>query len=316
MSLFSGWNQLTTGLNQVSANLSGFNNAFSTVTGNLNQAVSQAVQQFNSSSIGQTVNTVRGLNEDINRLLSAGGLTVNNVGTNQRMISNAFQGVSTGASPAARQTSPAIAVQDIQRSDVTNPGDWRVSLSVPSVIAGGPVLEPLSRTGNRMVFPFTPSVLLQNEANYTSISPTHTNYPYQAYQSSSVSAITITGDFVNENQEDGEYYIAVIHFLRTMTKMFYGNGDNLGNPPLTSRLNGYGRHVLNDIPVVITNFSMDLQPAVDYIECNIGGESNYVPVESMITVTCVPNYSRRAVSQFNLNEFAKGAYVGAGQGFI
>lgn len=267
-------------------------------------------------SIIQKINAVAGLSENINNLLNAGGLNIRNVGTNRRMISNAFQGIGSGASPARKKLTPAIAAQEVNRGDITEPGDWRVSLAIPGVIAGGPILKPFERTGNKMVFPFTPSILFQHSASYSTISPTHTNFPYYAYQNSQINEIVITANFVNENAQDGEYYIAVLHFLRTMTKMFYGEGENAGNPPLLSRLNGYGKHVLNDIPVVITNFTLDMPQEVDYIECIIDGKTNYVPTDSTISVSCAPNYSRRAVAGFNLKEYAEGKFVGQGQGFI
>jgi hypothetical protein len=230
------------------------------------------------------------------------------------MISNAFQNVSSGASPDKKKFAPAVAAPDVGRADNATESDWRVSLEVPSVIAGGPILEPLSNTGNRLIFPFTPTILFQHTANYSTITPTHTNYPYYAYQNSQVNEITITGSFVNENDEDAKYFIASLHFLRTMTKMFYGEGESAGNPPLLSILRGYGLHVLNDIPVVITNFTLDMPQEVDYIKCEVAGETNYVPTDCTITVSCAPNYSRRAISRFNLKEFAEGKFVR--QGFI
>lgn len=316
MAIFSGWNQLTSSLNQASNNLIGFNNAFSTVTGNLNRAVAQAADQFNQSGIGQAISTVRSLTENIDSVFNPGNLNTGNVGTNRRMISNALQGVTAGARPQQRTITPARAVQDVNQGSATDPGEWRVSLSVPSVIAGGPVLSPLAKTGNKMIFPFTPTILFQQTANYSTVTPTHTNYPYYAYQNSQVNEITITGSFVNENNEDGQYFIAVVHFLRTMTKMFYGDGENAGNPPLISRLNGYGLHVLNNIPVVITNFSLDMPQEVDYIECSVDGEINRVPADCILTVSCAPNYSRRTTAGFDLKKFANGGFVRQGQGFI
>jgi hypothetical protein len=258
-------------------------------------------------------NIINSLDASINNSFNTGSFSVDSVGRDIRMISNAEQDVKAGATPDTPRIAPAVAVQDITRPDAEST-DWRVSLAVPSVIASSPILEPLRQTGSRMIFPFTPTVLLQQEANYSTITPTHSNYPYHAYQNSQVAAITITGEFVNENEEDGQYYIAVLHFLRTMTKMFYGEGENSGNPPLLSRLNGYGKYVLNDIPVVITNFNLDLPQEVDYIETRVGGEINYVPTSSMITVTCAPNYSRRSLAGFNLKKFADGGFIG--QGFI
>jgi len=208
---------------------------------------------------------------------------------------------------------------------VTDASDWRVSISVPEIIREqGDILAPLKEasgsssfnTGNRMIFPFNPTVLLSHSANYSQIQPTHTNYPYNAYESSQIDAITITGEFYQENENDAKYWIACLHFLRTATKMFYGDSNPLGNPPVVCRLNGYGKHVLNDIPVVITNFTTDLPVDVDYIQCTVNGMTNYVPTQSSITVTLQPQYARRSQSGFSLNQYAAGGHINGPEGFV
>lgn len=208
---------------------------------------------------------------------------------------------------------------------ITDSSDWRVSISVPEVIlASGDILAPLRdssgssawKTGNKMIFPFNPTVLLSHSANYAEVHPTHTNYNYNAYENSKVDAITITGEFFQENENDAKYWIACLHFLRTATKMFYGNSNPLGNPPVVCRLNGYGKHVLNNIPVVITNFTTDLPVDVDYIQCTINGLINYVPTQSSITVTLQPQYARRSQSGFSLNQYASGGHINGDEGFI
>ena len=229
-----------------------------------------------------------------------------------------------GASNRNRTISRAIIAADNSTSD---PDDWRVSISVPDPLLNeGDILAPLRaetngnaafNTGNRMVFPFNPTVLLSHSANYSQISPTHTNYPYNAYENSQVDAITLTGEFYQENEDDALYWIACLHFLRSATKMFYGNSTPVGNPPIVCRLNGYGKHVLNNIPVVITNFTTDLPTDVDYIQAKMpDGRVNYVPAQSSITVTLQPQYARRSASGFSLNEFAAGTHVGGPEGFV
>jgi hypothetical protein len=223
-----------------------------------------------------------------------------------------------GIQPGAESVTPNEAIaQVVDPGGVDNRNnDWRVSLSLPEQLAGGPVLAPIASAG-KMVFPFNPTILFGNSANYSQVHPTHTNYVYNAYQNSQVSEITINGEFFNESVDDCRYWIAVIHYLRTMTKMFYGEGPLSGNPPLIARLNGYGKHVLNNIPVVITNFTTDLPNDVDYIPVNVDGELNYVPSQSLVTVTCAPQYSRRIQSTFNLKSFAAGGFVKNGtSGFI
>jgi len=208
---------------------------------------------------------------------------------------------------------------------VSDASDWRVKISVPEILHdGSEILAPLKEasgssafnTGNAMVFPFNPTVILSHSANYSQVQPTHTNYAYNAYENSQVDAITITGEFYQENENDARYWIACLHFLRSATKMFYGDSNPLGNPPVVCRLNGYGKHVLNHMPVVITNFTTDLPVDVDYIQCTVQGQPNYVPVQSAITVTLQPQYARRSQSGFSLNNFTKGGFVNGPEGFV
>jgi len=193
--------------------------------------------------------------------------------------------------------------------------DWRVRLSVPSTFAGSPLLKPLAETGG-MIFPYTPQVLINTRANYNAISPIHSNYSYFAYQNSEVSEMTITGDFLIENALEGEYWIGVVHYLRSATKMAYGNTSNQGAPPPVVRLNGYGDYVFKNVPVIITNFTVQLDPNVDYIQIGMGANGSWVPTSSTVSVTVQPIYSRRQVTQFSLDGFVRGDYVLGGKGFI
>lgn len=227
------------------------------------------------------------------------------------------EGVPAGANPVPKKESVAKAKEPISAITEDFEDDWRVRLTVPRELNSSSVIRPLfEMTNGKMVFPFNPTVLLGHSANYDSIQPVHTNYPFYAYQSSQVDQFTISGSFVSENQADARYWIAVVHFLRTMTKMFYGNGNNVGKPPMMSRLNGYGPHVFNNIPVLITNWTTDLPQDIDYIPCTVNGEQNYVPTDSLITVTCVPNYARISHARFDLTRFANGDFIGGKDGFV
>lgn len=220
-------------------------------------------------------------------------------------------GLEFGASP--RVITPTVAATRVEENQEY---DWRVGLDIPGFLKSSPLIAPL---GDRLVFPFTPTIILGHSASYAAIQPTHTNYPYYAYQNSQVDTITINGDFFTENNSDAIHWVATIHFLRTMTKMFYGEGENSGKPPPMTRLNGYGKHVMNNIPVVITNFTTDLPADVDYVPCEIGGNDgsvNYVPTQSTITVQVAPNYARRNVAKFDLKKYADGGFVGGEEGFV
>lgn len=211
--------------------------------------------------------------------------------------------------------------------------DWRVKLSIPANYPTDSLLSPLVETGG-LVFPYTPTILIQHTANYNSLQPIHTNYPFYNYQSSQIEDIVITGDFFCENAKDAQYWVAMLHYLRSVTKMAYGQSPDTGSPPPVVRLNGYGEFIFPNVPVVIRNFTVDLPADVDYIKTQItddieisdgktsetlSGSVTWAPVQSQVAVTVVPVYSRAKVSQFNLNTFINGGYLGnsnRGGGFI
>lgn len=193
--------------------------------------------------------------------------------------------------------------------------DWRVRLSIPSTFKTSPLLQPLLET-NGFMFPYTPQIILEHAANYNSLHPTHSNYPFPAYQNSQVNAMTIIGDFFVENPKEGEYWIAATHYLRSITKMAYGASSNAGSPPPVVKLNGYGDYVFKDVPVVVQMFTIELPNDVDYIQVGLGENGSWVPVRSSISVVVQPTYSRKSVTQFSLDAFVNGQYIVDGKGFI
>ena len=241
-----------------------------------------------------------------------------------------------GAVPVKKVTNYSTFV----RADAQDGEDWRVRIHLPAqpnIFAKSPILQPLVRSNSSMVFPTTPQILVTNSANYNMMQPVHTNYPYPVYENSMVEDITISGEFPVENEADGLYWIAAVHFMRSVTKMFYGQGDNQGLPPPRCALSGYGDFIFDQMPIVVKMFSIDLPNNVDYIRVPIteefyadailrqagytskSGTYTYVPTLSSINITVAPAFSRDATRQFNLTDFVNGAYIGtSGQkgGFI
>ena len=219
--------------------------------------------------------------------------------------------------------------------------DWRVKLSIPTIepFKSSALLSPLRHTGG-LVFPYTPSIIVSHSANYNAIAPTHTNYPYYAYQNSQVDQLVITGDFFVQNGLEAQYRVAALHYLRSMSKMFFGGeADTIGAPPPVAKLNGYGDHIFDNVPVIVTQFTTDLPQDVDYIATGFstgkekkrqvgpGGQytetyadgklmTGWAPTQSLITVTVQPVYSRSEIAQFSLNKYVNGGYIADGKGFI
>ena len=194
--------------------------------------------------------------------------------------------------------------------------DWRVKLSLPSNFSlQGDLQAELSKT-NGLLFPYNPQIVIQHSASYSAIKPIHSNYPFPAYQSSQPDMIQIVGDFFIESASEGKYWVAAMHYLRSVTKMAYGNTSNQGSPPPVVQLNGYGDYVFRNVPCVVQNFTVDLPKDVDYIHIP-APVNTWAPTYSSIAVTVMPTYSRRAVQKFSLDKFVSGAYAkGNGPGFI
>ena len=172
--------------------------------------------------------------------------------------------------------------------------------------------------------------------SYNPMQPIHTNYPYYAYENSRVDQITITADMFVQNEAEAQYWIAMVHFFKTVTKMNYGKTDpDRGLPPPVCRLNGYGSYTFNNVPVLITNFQFDLKKDIDYISCKLSGATTdtytgigprqqsqdvsglaWAPTESLLTVGLVPQYSRTQQTKFNLKKFVKGEHSLGKDGFI
>ena len=212
--------------------------------------------------------------------------------------------------------------------------DWRVKLSVPAGntqlrqdFFNNDLMYPLRDIGG-MIFPLTPSIILQHQASYNPLNATHSNYPFYAYQNSEVSSFTCVGDFPVQNFEDARYWVATLQFLRSVTKMFFGQSANKGNPPPALKFNAYGDHVFKNVPVVVTNFSVELTQGVDYISTkegqfnkqgidnNLGDGidddllatkyTSWAPAMSTFTVQLQPVYSRDAVKRFDMKKFVAG----------
>lgn len=183
--------------------------------------------------------------------------------------------------------------------------DWRVRITCQWNIFDSPLFKLLENTGG-VVWPFLPTVSYSSTANYNQIDTVHSNYPYYAYKNSQISEISITGQFSAETATDAAYWIAATTFFRTATKMFFGQGENAGNPPLVCNLSGYGASIFDKVPVIIKSFNIDLPNDVNYIKCDTFGTSTWVPVLSDIAVTLAPVYNRSRLRKFSLRDFAKG----------
>jgi hypothetical protein len=166
-----------------------------------------------------------------------------------------------------------------QQRKQANDGDWRVKLRLAPGAqylyrADQPgILQPLAVTDG-VVFPYTPQVTTAYKANYNSYNLTHSNYRGYFYQGSQVEDIQINAKFTAQDSNEANYLLAVIHFFRSITKMFYGLDTQRGAPPPLVFLQGFGEYQFNLAPCVVAQFNYVLPDNVDYIRAgspNING---------------------------------------------
>jgi len=211
------------------------------------------------------------------------------------------QGISTALNDTRSQATKGDTTSSQQKKD------WRAKLSlapkanylykVPPEQAG--ILKPLQATDG-VIFPYTPAISVTYAAGYDISELVHSNYKIYQYKGSSVDAVSITADFTAQDTTEATYLLAVIHFFRSVTKMFYGQDQNpkAGVPPPLCYLTGFGAYTFDAHPLVVTNFTYATPTDVDYIRA--GSQTNQPGVniaqQNTTVNTFVPSVSRIATN--------------------
>ena len=161
-----------------------------------------------------------------------------------------------------------------------NNGDWRVKLRLApgstylyNAPGGSGILQPLAAQGG-VIFPYTPTIATTYKATYSSYDLTHSNYKGYYYQGSAVEPVTLSCPFTAQSTIEAEYLLAVIHFFKSVTKMFYGQDPERGTPPPLVYLTGLGEFQFNEHPCVVQSFTYDLPADVDYIRARSQNVNN------------------------------------------
>jgi len=116
-----------------------------------------------------------------------------------------------------------------------------------------------------VIFPYTPRIDTVYSAEYSPYDLTHNNYRGYFYKGSRVGEVILTADFTAQDTSEANYLLAVIHFFKSCTKMFYGQDAERGSPPPLVYLTGLGEYQFNEHACVISQFNYSLPPDVDYI---------------------------------------------------
>lgn len=174
------------------------------------------------------------------------------------------------AAEAAAKTNTLNQATYQSRYSQPSNGDWRVKLSLApgsdylynSSNAG--ILAPLAQTSG-VIFPYTPQINTQYRANYDHYDLVHSNYRGIFYKNSKVDDLNLRGTFTAQDTAEANYLLAVIHFFRSVTKMFYGQDGERGTPPPLVYLSGFGDYQFSQHPCVVSQFTYNLPDKVDYI---------------------------------------------------
>lgn len=239
------------------------------------------------------------------------------------------------ASPASPVVPPVLASavnasgQTQTAANVPAVTDFRIRLS-PLVTAtafaevlgppgDGNLLNPLYATSG-MLFPYTPQITVAQDVSYQDVAPVHSNMDYMAYTRTPSVTISISGKWTVQNQIEGVYALACLHFLRTVSKMYFGETANdpiaikkRGTPPPILVLRGYGSYMFNNLRVILKSHTYTFNETMDTVLVTTAGGTARLPALFDIALTLVvqqtPNVMRK---EFNLDQFRTGALLRQG----
>lgn len=180
------------------------------------------------------------------------------------------------------------------------------------------IMSILHETGG-MLFPYTPTISVEQSVDYKTIDLVHANGDINAYSRTPSVSLNVTGKFTVQNQREGEYMIAVIHFLRTVSKMHFGESDpNAGLPPPVLYFHGYGPYMFNGLKVILKSHSFSLDDTVDYVDVKTdeGRVTTRVPSMLTIALTLAVQQTPKRMKAFNLEDFRTGHLMRNSKGWI
>lgn len=185
-------------------------------------------------------------------------------------------------------------------------GNYRIPLL-------GPAQNTLVSRARGIIFPYTPTINQQNQVEYGQYDLSHTNYSSAGYNRTRMGNIQVVGDFINQTIDDAKYTLAVMHFIRTASKMHFGVDDpDAGTPPPILNFNAYGVMNFKNIPVVITDYTFNYPNNYDYIKISdvnvLDNTEINLPVIMSISIGLMPVYRPGSITDefTSLRKFATG----------
>ena len=184
--------------------------------------------------------------------------------------------------------------------------------------APNPILLPLRKFGG-IIWPYTPTINISHQAEYGEYETAHTNYPVSYFTKSRPPNLQVSGPLTANSAAEGHYMIAVLHYLRIVTKMHFGMNDKKrGTPPPVLKFSAYGDLMFSNVPVLIRSFAYDLGQDIDYIDVETDsasagfsdGFSSKVPTMLNLVVDMVIQQTPSKLrTKFTMNDFKSGKLV-------
>jgi len=168
-----------------------------------------------------------------------------------------------------------------------------------------------------MMFPYTPTISVSQTVNYNSTELVHTNGDIATYARTPSVGLSVTADFTVQNQREGRYTLACLHFLRTVSKMYFGEIDKAagkaGLPPPVLIFEGYGDYMFNNLPVIVKSHSYTLDKTMNMVTVNTPNGMAKLPslfqVQIELQVQQTPTQMRK---EFSLDKFRTGELMTSG----
>ena len=179
-------------------------------------------------------------------------------------------------------------------NQTTTGGDWRVRIRLAPAAdylykdPSNALLRPLAASDG-VVFPYVPQIQTSYNADYEKYNLTHSNFRGYFYKSSHVGDIQLTAKFTAQDTREAQYVLAVIHFFRSVTKMFYGKDALRGAPPPFVELSGFGQFQFNNHPCLVSSFNYNLPDGVDYIRVDPNNQGLNLTPRRNLSASGAPN---------------------------
>lgn len=183
------------------------------------------------------------------------------------------------------------------------------------------IIHPNRGGTNGLIFPYTPQISVTHATDYGTTALVHANEDIDHYIRTPSVTISLTAKFSIQNQREGRYALAALHFFRTVSKMHFGQQDvNRGLPPPILIFEGYGDYMFNNLPVIVKSHTYSFDEHMDTVLVNADKGSARLPVmfsiQAELKVQQTPNRMRTV---FNLEDYRTGKLLrdtASGKGWL